>query len=216
RMPTAADLLTAQGPSGPAQTLYASGITGGMFDSGADWLTRGAVAFADGRATLSEDDRLSSDLSPSFTLPGNRYLAFDIVSARFDAPGGAPNDAFEVALLDAATHAPVTGVISLTHADSLLNIQSDGHIYRGAGVQLLGLTGDQMPASLQRPLTVAIDVSALVAGKAVSLYFDLLGFGARGSQVVLDNVRFVDLLNRPPQATDDTARPREDAGRGPM
>src|SRR5438309_7775165 len=69
-----------------------------------------------------------------------------------------------------------------------------------------------MPASLQRPLTVAIDVSALVAGKAVSLYFDLLGFGARGSQVVLDNVRFVDVLNRPPQATDDTASASEDGG----
>ncbi|MGH8665118.1 MAG: cadherin-like domain-containing protein, partial [Burkholderiales bacterium] len=139
-------------------------------------------------------------------------LAFDLIDAQFDAPGGGPVDAFEFALLDAATMASVSADIGLTHSDATLNIQAGGRIYRSSGVSLSGIAGDTLPADSAAPITVSLDLAGVSAGHALTLYFDLLGFGATGSAVTIDNVRFLtEGGNAVPVAEDDTAAVAEDA-----
>src|SRR5262249_32974969 len=57
------------------------------------------------------------------------------------------------------------------------------------GVAVAGLTGSGTVGNYATPQTVTVDLSGVAAGTAVTLYFDLLGFGALGSQVVIDDVQ---------------------------
>ena len=217
--------LAVDGPPMSSQAVLSTGasapIVNGSFDvvtpgdPGFGWATRGSPAVQNGRVVLFEDPRLTSDLSQTFVVPaGAVALAFDLVDADFDAPGNGPVDAFEVALLDAGTLAPVSGITGLTRTDALLNIQATGRIYAGAGVSLQGVTGDTLPADVTSPIRVEIDLAGVDPGRVVSLYFDLLGFGDLGSSVIIDNVAFLTREgNTAPGADSDAFTTAEDTPR---
>ena len=56
----------------------------------------------------------------------DRYLSFTLSGTALDDLNGAPDDAFEVALLDANTGLSVLGSNGLTRTDAFLNLQADG------------------------------------------------------------------------------------------
>jgi len=68
-------------------------------------------------------------------------------------------------------------------------------------------SGDQV--QLTFPMTVEIDVSAVPANTAATLYFDLLGFGSIESFVTIDNVRLTGDL---PPGLDWSLDPASDSG----
>jgi Bacterial Ig domain len=55
------------------------------------------------------------------------------------------------------------------------------------------------------PRTVQIDVSTLTPGTIVTLYFDLLGFGAKDSSVTIDDVQILAEISQAPVAQNDSA-----------
>jgi RHS repeat-associated protein len=149
---------------------------------------------------ISEDP---TGFMQSFLLPvGARELTFTL-NVHFDPAGNGPQDAFEVALLDATTKASLLGGIGLTQTDAAANLEADGSVYQTAGVQISGLSNGRLP-SVSGPLTATISLAGVAAGQAVSLYFDLLGFGASGSVVTIDDVRILTgAENTAPTANDD-------------
>ncbi len=171
----------------------------GTFDPIAGWSVRGDAVLDDGLITLSETTGANSGVAQAFLVPtGAIALAFDLVGYDFDAIGNGPEDAFEAALLDPTTLAPIVGTISLSRSDALFNLQADGRFYTDNDVKLAGLAGAVLPTSSDTPITVTIDLAGINAGRAIALYFDLLGFGALGSRVSIDNVRFVTSTENPP------------------
>lgn len=65
------------------------------------WATQGSVVFADGAATLKEVSTSQTRLNQVFVVnPRDRFLSFTIAGSVLDDVNGAPDDAFEVALLD--------------------------------------------------------------------------------------------------------------------
>ena len=195
------------GPGQPTQDIAA------QVDFALGDTSRGTVEFDGTSFTLYEDSTVNSSLRRGLVVPtGAVGLAFDIVSAEFDAAGNGPLDAFEFALLDGNSFAPIGGIVNLTNSDAALNIQADGRIYKASSVTLRGLQGNTLPATFNGPITVFMNLTDAAWGESASLYFDLLGFGAQGSRVVIDNVRFLDALNTPPIAVDDAASAAEDGG----
>ena len=154
------------------------------------WSTLGAASVTGGTGVLTEHESFTSRFSQTFTIPaGATGLRFTIQSLTFgDDPSGPP-DAFEVALLDAHTGQSVLGTAQgLALTDALLNIQASGQTFVGSAVTVpgLGSSGDTLPWNA--PVTVQIDLTGVTAGTTATLYFDLLGFGARNSTVIIDNV----------------------------
>ena len=181
--------------------------------AGFGWQLTGGASVADGRGRLDETTSLDSRLNQRVALPvGAKTLQFTITDAQFDAVGSGPQDAFEVALLDPLSNVSLTDVVDLTHTDALLNIQADGTLRTASGVTIAGLTGNTWPRTLGTPVTVSIDLTTLSAPEGMSLYFDLLGFGERGSHVSIDDVRFTfeEGTNRAPTATNDARTLAED------
>ena len=171
------------------------------------WSTRGGSAIINGQAVLSEDSRFNSNFSQSIVIPeGAKYLQFTLLdtqlgtSTKFN-----PADAFEVALLDANTFAPLAGTATgLTQTDALLNIQHDGTAYLSPFVKLRGSAIANNTLTLDSPLTFTVDVSSIAPGTQAKLYFDLLGFGEVNAKIILDNVRLLTLDVVAPTANDDT------------
>jgi len=193
----------------PAELRNGQFSIGDPSDAGFGWSLRGQAQVTNGRGVLAEDVALQSGLTQTFAVPeGALSLSFDLIDADFDAPGDGPQDAFEVALLDAVTGLPVAGIANLTSTDALLNIQADGSIFKSAAVALSGLTGTTLPSDVTAPVTVTIDLSGAAAPSGMRLHFDLLGFGALGSRVVVDNVRFNGpgggVTNQPPVAAGES------------
>jgi VCBS repeat-containing protein len=168
------------------------------------WETSGSATVEGGRGVLAENSPIAPRFMQSFSLPEDaRFLIFTIEDARFDPAGNGPQDAFEVALLDPATMLSRLGGIGLTDTDALLNLQADGSAYYAQGVYVRGLENGRVP-TVGRPLTVIVRLDGIEAGEGMSLYFDLLGFDAQGSRVVIDDVRFVlEGENLPPEAVSD-------------
>ncbi len=149
--------------------------------------------FRNSAVTLREEERFQSGLRQTFTVPaGVTALQFEIVDLDLAENDGGPDDAFEVALLDAATGQSLVGTATpLANTDSLLNLQHDTSVYFANSVRLpnVGLSGvDKLPAV---PTIVTVDLSSVPAGTAATLYFDLLGFGDAESSVTIDNVRLI-------------------------
>jgi hypothetical protein len=212
RLPVAADLqFAAPYPGnlgqavGLAQTLLASGVTGGSFDDAQAWTLRASASIAGGVAVLAEGERFNSSLQQALRIPyGARFLEFDLVGWDFGPAGTSVGDAFEVALLDLNSGASLLGGIGLTLTDAALNIQADGRVHAAPGTTFDGAALAALPDRQGGGLQVRLDVSAVTTGTPALLSFDLLGFGARTSSVTLDNVRFVVDDNIAPVARPDS------------
>jgi Matrixin len=102
-------------------------LTGGDLLSPQGWETTGAVNIANGHATLAETARSQSRLTQGFVLSSqDRYLSFTVEGLQMTDSTVGPDDAFEVALLNANTRAALTSTVALTRSDALLNIQANG------------------------------------------------------------------------------------------
>src|SRR5439155_6533166 len=75
------------------------------------WTVRGSGSVLSGQAVLNEDDRVFTGFSQTFVVPqGATTLRFTVSAVHFGANGPLnPPDAFEAALLDAATMASLVG-----------------------------------------------------------------------------------------------------------
>ncbi|HEV6968357.1 Ig-like domain-containing protein [Roseateles sp.] len=175
----------------PAPTLaFASGLpvhatlAGGDMLDASGWSTRGNVVIQDGHAVLGESATRQAQLSQVFTVgAGDQLLAFTIESPHLLANAAGPADAFEVALLDAVTGLPVAGTVALAGSDALLNLQTNGRERLAASVR------KQLNADGSATYFVAL--APELAGKALLLSFDLLGFAAQASTMAVRDVKLI-------------------------
>jgi DNA-binding beta-propeller fold protein YncE len=212
--------------SGPAFQLLnvvpsaagSSGLRNGDFsvsdpnDPAFGWAVRGTGSIANGAALLGEDGRVFTGFSQTFIVPeGARTLRFTLQHTHlgnndpFDPP-----DAFEAALLDAATGLPLFGAATgLTDTDAFLNVQTTGEVFFGPGVTMPGLSVSGQIVALDHPMTVTVDLSGVRAGTRVTLYFDLLGFGPATSSVMLSDVSLsVGSVQPPPPPPPPSPQPQ--------
>jgi len=163
------------------------------------WLTQGGMSFENGVATLNEVSTSQTRLSQVFMLnEQDRYLSFTLSGTALDNLTGAPDDAFEVALLDATTGLSVLGSDGLTRTDAFLNLQGDGSEHAATSVTRI----DNADGSR----TYRVDLTGVTKNRAVNLSFDLLGFGQDNSRVTLRDIRVSGL----PQLRDEAATLLED------
>jgi PKD domain/Bacterial Ig domain len=161
------------------------GITNGDFTTPTTWNTAGATNIINGTATLTEQSQKLSELTQAFIIPtGAKTLQFTITDNHL-IPGDTTktaNDAFEVALLDTNTFNPLAGTsIGLNHTDSLLNIQANRTIHKSDKVTITALGNNTS--------IVTIDLTAVTPATQATLYFNLLGFGAKTSTITIDDVK---------------------------
>lgn len=143
-----------------------------------DWDTQGRVTVTGGAATLFETATAQTRLSQIFTVNStDRYLNFTLSALALDDAMIGPDDAFEVALLDANSGLSVLGSVGLTRSDALLNIQANGLERLAPGVaRTINADGSR---------SYRIDLSGITNGTAVILSFDLIGLQTLGSQVTV-------------------------------
>lgn len=151
-----------------------------------------------------------SGLSQTFRVPaGAAAIQFTVASADLVADESAPVDAFEVALLDADSHASLSATAAgLDDTDALLNIQSNGSTVASPLVSVPGLLASGDILSLAEPLTIDISLDGVAAGTMAILQFYLLGFGVLNSQIAIDDVTI--LGAPPPEARNDHVETFED------
>jgi DNA/RNA endonuclease G (NUC1) len=176
------------------------GITDGDFTTPTTWNTAGATNIINGTATLTEQSQKLSELTQAFIIPtGAKTLQFTIKDNHLvtgDTTKSA-NDAFEVALLDTNTFNPLAGTsIGLNHTDSLLNIQADGTIHKSDKVTITALGNNSS--------IITIDLTQVTPTTQATLYFNLLGFGARTSTVTIDDVKLFTDTQPIPVTKNDT------------
>ncbi|HEX5000284.1 MAG TPA: DUF4114 domain-containing protein [Terriglobia bacterium] len=198
---TIAAPLGGAGPDGIVNGGFAEEDQG---NPGFGWTIRGQTGVSAGQAVLTEGGSVYAGLSQTFIVPADVIgLSFVIVGLQLGHTSGEPPDAFEVALLEAHTMAPVVGTAALlSNTDAALNIQSDGSMFLSPKVAISG-------SGPGGPMTVQFDLTGIAAGTELTLYFDLYGFGADDSSVVLDDVAFLS-ANVNPVAAADTAVTDED------
>lgn len=151
------------------------------------WSTTGDVSFANGAATLTETATTQTRLNQVFVLGENdRFLFFTVANAALGDQANGPDDAFEVALIDANTGLSLLGGTGLTHNDAILNRQADGTEQRAASPEGGDASGisvvNNADAPKEVPLgcgsrTYLVDLAGIAAGTVVNLAFDLIGFG---------------------------------------
>jgi PKD domain/Bacterial Ig domain len=184
------------------------GITNGDFTTPFDsaqgkpttWNTEGATNIINGSATLTEQSQKLSSLTQAFIIPtGAKTLQFTIKDNHL-IPGDttkAANDAFEVALLDTNTFTPLAGTSQgLTNTDSLLNIQANGTIHKSDKVTITALGNNSS--------IITIDLTGVTPTTQATLYFNLIGFGARTSTVTIDDVKLFTDSQPIPVTNNDT------------
>ncbi len=179
---------------GPGMPLQNGSFTvDDPLNSAYGWNTLGGAGVQNGTAVLTEDARFTSRFSQTFDIPaGAISLQFTIQSAAFDDDLSGPPDAFEVALLNDQTGQSLIGTAQgLSLTDALLNIQADRTTYFGGRVTVTGAPTSGALGDYTQPQTVVVDLSGITAHTTATLYFDLLGFGATSSQVVIDDVMIV-------------------------
>ncbi|MCP4925841.1 MAG: hypothetical protein GY916_07845, partial [Gammaproteobacteria bacterium] len=70
---------------------------------------------------LRENSRAQTRLNQLFTLgASDRFLRFTLDDIQLDDVNAAPDDAFEVALIDANTNQSLLGASGLTHSDAVI------------------------------------------------------------------------------------------------
>lgn len=173
------------------------------FEAGPGWSTAGNVTFAASAATLNETATTQTRLNQAFVLgPSDRFLSFKLSDIALDGVDNAPDDAFEVALIDTNTGLSLLGGTGLSKSDAILNLQADGSEYKASGVSVIN--------NADGSRTVLVDLAGIAAGTVVNLSFDLIGFG-RGAAATSSRVTVKDLrLGMPQEAHDDTVSTEED------
>jgi hypothetical protein len=128
-------------------------------DNSTGWNTQGSVGIApstfdpstgSGRtasATLNEVSGSQTRLNQVFMLnPTDRFLTFTLSGTALGYVKGAPEDAFQVALLDANSGASLLGSDGQTVSDAFLSLQADGNQYAANCVTCInnadGITSD--------------------------------------------------------------------------
>ena len=161
--------------------------------TGFGWTTTGTVAVSQGEAALSENQQVFSGLSQAFTVPtGATSLRFTITGAHFVANGSTLPDAFEAALVDANTGVSLIAAIGgVSNTDAFFNLQSNGKAYFAPEVSVLGVAASGQTATTNAPLVVTVSLQGIAVGTQAKIHFDLLGFGATGSVVSIDNVQLL-------------------------
>ncbi|RJS04828.1 hypothetical protein XnspCFBP7698_00750 [Xanthomonas sp. CFBP 7698] len=187
-VPQATMLATQQAPAATSVSLTT------------EWTAHGDVDIGNGRLVVREAAGSQSRVGKVFIVGAtDRFLRFTIDAASLQAGSGIPQDAFEALLLDAATGQSVAGAMALSRTDALLNLQGDGQAFLAQGVAFkINPDGSR---------TYLIDISGLPAGTAIALSFDILGFGALGSEVAISDIA----LMADPHAVDDALTTNEDA-----
>ncbi|MEQ1526305.1 MAG: matrixin family metalloprotease, partial [Gallionella sp.] len=181
-------------------------LTNGSLNNGNGWATQGSVNIAPstgsgqaGVATLNEISTTQTRLNQVFMVnTHDRYLSFTLSGTALDDLNGAPDDAFEVALLDANSGSSLLGNTGLTRSDAFLNLQGDGTEHLAQGVTRIN--------NADGSRTYRVDLSGVASGTAVNLSFDLIGFGQSGSHVNISDVRLSGL----PQLHNDAVTLLED------
>ncbi|ROZ61645.1 Ig-like domain-containing protein [Ramlibacter sp. WS9] len=176
------------------------------------WQATGNTTLAQNLITLAEAEGGHASVSQSFVLgEEDRFLSFTVdrmgLQGNASAGEAAPQDAFEVALLNATTGASVLApAIGLSRSDAIVNTQLDG----AAILTTRTTTGVRHTDNADGSRTYVIDLRSVPPSTPVQLSFDLIGFGAgaaqRTSQVVVRDIRLVNT----PVAVDDTATLAED------
>jgi len=171
-------------------------------DNHSAWITTGDTNQQPNAITLTETqtgDNQHSQLNQIFTLNENdRYLQFTVKRQLTDV-ANAPDDAFEMALLNAATGLSVLGATGLIRSDAALNIQADGTQRQAQGLNTIHHSDGSQ--------TYTIDLQGIAAGTTLNLVFDLIGFGEANSQVTISDVALVGA----PQTLDDSVTIDEDS-----
>jgi VCBS repeat-containing protein len=182
-------------------------LVNGSLNAADGWSTLGSVDIGPstssgrtgGGATLNEVSGSQTRLSQVFMVnQRDRFLSFTLSGTALDDLTGAPDDAFEVALLDANTGASLLGGTGQTRTDAFLNLQADGT------QNLANCVTCTNNADGSR--TYRVDLAGVPAGVAANLSFDLIGFGQNNSHVTVSDVRLSGL----PQLHDDAATMLED------
>jgi hypothetical protein len=202
------DLVSAITPAPVPRPQYevSANATFTSLNTASGWNTQGSVDIVSstgtaqtGTATLNEVSTSQTRLSQVFMLGDrDRYLSFTLSGAVLDHPTGAPEDAFEVALLDANSGASLLGTDGLTRTDAFLNLQGDGTQNAASCVTCI--------VNADGSRTYRVDLTGVAKNIAVNLSFDLLGFGQSNSHVTLRDVRVSGL----PQLHDEVASIAED------
>lgn len=208
----AVDSVSPLMPSGPQYAVAANPkLSNTEFAGGQGWSTTGDVRFQDGAATLTETAVSQTRLNQVFIVGENdRFLSFTVADTALDDADQAPDDAFEVALLDANTGASLLGGTGLTRNDAFLNLQADGTERKSQAVTSLRNADDQRKSPWDGSRTYLVDLAGIPAGTAVNLAFDLIGFG-KGAAAVSSHLTIRDLRIGVPQAKDDSATLAEDS-----
>ena len=198
--------------AGLLNPIFAPDQSTGGGNNLAAWGTTGkyVINTDSGSITLQEDSRQQTQVAQAFQVGAqDRFLRFIVQDGnlKLNGPNG-PQDAFEVALLDAVTGQSLFGSIDATRTDGLINAQLDA-----AGHLVERVSNNPALQKVRNPdgsTTYTIDLRSLLAGavggatgRAIALSFDLIGFGATvddiGSTVTISDVRLLSA----PTATDD-------------
>jgi len=174
-------------------------LVNGSLNAADGWSTQGSVNIGSGVAVMNEVSASQTRLSQVFLLnPTDRFLSFTLAGTALDDLTGAPDDAFEVALVDANTGASLLAGTGQTRTDAFLNLQADGTQNLANCVTCIN--------NADGSRTYRVDLAGVPAGVAANLSFDLIGFGQNNSYVTVSDVRLSGL----PQLHDDTATMLED------
>ncbi len=174
------------------------------------WSVFGNVLALGNNAVLtSVPGRLYTDLSQTFLLPAAASrLEFTLSSAQLLQLAGHPSDAFEMALLNATTSAPLFSR-ALSGTDALISLQANGQLYLAPQVGIKGQPGftSGSVVDTSQPITFTIDLSTVAANTPLTVYFDLISLNGAGSRVNVSNVTLplVVANNQAPVARPDSA-----------
>jgi hypothetical protein len=187
------------------QTVANPGFTNPEFnsDQGLGWNTTGEVGYLGGAATLRESAASQTRLNQVFVVNDtDRVLSFRLSNLSIDNVESAPDDAFEVALINANTGASLLGGTGLTRNDAFFNLQANGAEHKAAQVSTQRLADGS--------ILVVVDLGGVPVGTVANLSFYPIGFG-RGDAAASSRVTVSDLsLGMQLVATDDTAQVDED------
>ena len=172
------------------------------------WRQTGAVQADNGGVWLHEASDGHTRLAQAFRLNAKqKVLGFTLHDGHISDNGGTQaSDAFEAALLDAATGKPLfTG--GLDRSDSLLNMQADGSETFAPSIRrIYNADGSR---------SYHLDLSAYLAAQTAAgreadvwLGFDLLGFGNADSKIRISNIGLSEDMPVQHQKVNDPAEPR--------